>query len=168
MDSTIGEFYAAAAADGPAVGVITGESSTAGTDAAVRRIDGRAAADLPGLYTAVAQAWDFPDHFGRNKDAFDDCLLDLDPRLFTATGTPATGYLTVVENAHALLAEAADADFDWFAGSIGYYRDDYRDRRPAGDRRGFAVLLVTDPAHRSEVTARWAAAGVPVSVLEVS
>jgi len=162
-------FLHAAAGDGPAVGLALagpgGDApSTAGTAAVARRISGAAARTLDELFTAFARAWDFPAHFGGNKDAFDDAVLDLNPRLFTATGAPARGYLTVITEAEQLLNAADPDDFGWFAESIDYYRADYRDRSPA-DRRGFAVLLVSEPAAAAAVRERWTAAGVaPVAV----
>lgn len=36
--------------------------------------------DKNGFLNAIAQSLQFPQHFGRNWDAFYDCLLDLDPQ----------------------------------------------------------------------------------------
>ena len=48
------------------------------------------------LFETVAKEMQFPDYFGENWDALDECLFDLD------TWLPAPGYLTVLEDAHHL------------------------------------------------------------------
>jgi hypothetical protein len=49
---------------------------------------------------------------GRNASAFDDFLRDLDNMVNTATGRPpATAYLTVINNAHLVLADQPEAFF---------------------------------------------------------
>jgi Barstar (barnase inhibitor) len=64
--------------------------------------------------------------FGRNASAFDDFLRDLDNMVNTATGRPpAPAYLTVINNAHLVLADQPEA-FSWFAGCMPFYRDYYR------------------------------------------
>lgn len=122
-----------------------------------RLIDGSEATTLDDLYEVFARAWGFPQYFGGNKDAFDDCMRDLD----TDGGSPDDRLVTVVENAEDLLADADDDDFNWFAGSMDFYRDDYVDRDD-DEHRDFALILVTDEKHRAEVAARWREAGVPL------
>ena len=43
-------------------------------------LDLAGAADASGLHTALATALDFPDYYGRNLDALNDCLGDLADR----------------------------------------------------------------------------------------
>ena len=119
-----------------------------------REIDGSEAMTLDDLYEAFARAWNFPQYFGGNKDAFDDCMRDLD-----TDGGPDDRLVTVVENAEDLLADADDDDFNWFAGSMDFYRDDYTDRDD-DERRDFVLILVTDEKNRAAVAARWREAGV--------
>lgn len=59
----------------------------------VARIDGRAATDKAALLALVAGALRFPDYFGGNLDALEECLRDLDDFL------PAPGYLVLIERA---------------------------------------------------------------------
>lgn len=40
-------------------------------------LDGRALADKPSLLTAIGHALDFPDYYGANWDALEECLGDL-------------------------------------------------------------------------------------------
>jgi RNAse (barnase) inhibitor barstar len=47
------------------------------------------------LFTSVAEAMSFPDYFGRNWDALDECLRDMG-------WSPATGFVLLVRNAEHL------------------------------------------------------------------
>ncbi|WP_197521274.1 barstar family protein [Mycobacterium sp. E787] len=131
----------------------------------LRKIEGSRTKTRDALYDAFAEAWHFPPWFGRNMDAFDDVMRDLDNMVTTATGRPqAPGYLTLITNAHFILAEQPDL-FSWFANTMPFYRDYYRDelRPPAA----FALLLSTSAAHVNEVRERWQTAGIPVVTVTV-
>lgn len=155
---TTAAFLRNAARAGSPVGVSTAPLRTYDCAVVTRRIDGAAARTLDGLFAAFAAAWDFPAHFGGNKDAFDDAVRDLNPRLRTPVGAPADGYLTVVENAPDLLADVDDRDFRWFATSLTFYRDSYRDS--PDHPLGFTLVLRCPPAAAEKTVERWAAAGV--------
>lgn len=71
----------------------------------VARIDGRAATDKAALLALVAGALRFPDYFGGNLDALDECLRDLGDFF------PATGYLVLIEHAGEA-CPASRGDFD--------------------------------------------------------
>ncbi|GAB08466.1 hypothetical protein GOARA_012_00160 [Gordonia araii NBRC 100433] len=151
-DTSVDVFLDATAAGGPAIALraVPAKSRVPRTDlpgVLVRRIDARDARTLAGLYRCMAKAWDFPAHFGANKDAFDDVMRDL-----PETGR---GYLTEITHPAVLLEDSPD-DLAWFAGSIAFYADEY-----APDRQ-FGVLLL---ARRSEEAATgrvWSAAGADV------
>ena len=55
------------------------------------------------LFREIAKAFQFPDYFGHNWDALDECLGDLD-------WIPATGYVVIWQNASNLLSHAS-SDF---------------------------------------------------------
>jgi hypothetical protein len=59
------------------------------------RIDAGAIEDEGGLMDALAVGFSFPDYFGRNWDAVDECLRDL-------SWLPAAGYVLVVKDAERL------------------------------------------------------------------
>lgn len=61
-------------------------------------IDGEEARTAAELMDRFATAFEFPDYFGRNWNAFYDCLADLD-------WCPPTGYVVVIRNADAVLAD---------------------------------------------------------------
>lgn len=151
-------FLDAAAADGPAVAVTTAPALPALAAAVrIRTVSGTTATTLGGLFTSFARVWDFPDHFGRNKDAFDDCMRDLDTP--DADGRVPDTIVVHITQAHRLLEEDRSG-FEWFADSVCFYRDHYR-----GVGRGFAVVLSTSAPRLTEVRSRWQQAGVPVADL---
>lgn len=186
------DFLRGAAGDGPAVAVsapaeagLAPPPSAAATSirdlraalprgVEMRTVDGRRMRTMTGFYREFAHAWRFPDYFGANKDAFDDCMRDLDGDTDDAAGddaraagtddTPATaGFVTVITHAEELLADAPADDFDWFATTPGFYRDHYRDiARPAGV---FAVILAAPADDEPAVRRRWLDAGVTTAVL---
>ena len=61
-----------------------------------------------GLFGAFAEALRFPDYFGRNWDAFWECINDL-------SWLKASGYLLIVSDAEMLLAKN-DEDYKIFIG----------------------------------------------------
>lgn len=79
----------------------------------VRELRGAKMRTLAGVYDEFAAAFQFPYYFGANKDAFDECLRDLDDFV-----GPARGYLVVVRDADQLLADQP-GQLDWFAGAMG-------------------------------------------------
>lgn len=139
---------------GPGVALAVGDVDTYGTGAAVRRLSGAAMRSVDGLYDAFADAWDFPAHFGFNKDAFDDAIGDLPLDLHTPTGAVATGLLTLVAAADQLLVDATADDREWFATSPSFWRE-----RCARDGRGFGMVLMAEESTVDEVERRWHAAG---------
>ncbi|MBM7368063.1 barstar family protein [Gordonia hydrophobica] len=138
----------------PGVALGVGDVDTYRTGAAVRRVSGAAMRTVDDLYDAFAAAWDFPTHFGYNKDAFDDVIGDLPPGLRTATGAVATGVLTIITDADRLLVDATDDDREWFATSPPFWQE-----RCARDHRGFGIVLLADQASAGAVEHRWRAAG---------
>lgn len=133
--------------------VATASPSLFGTGLAARRVDGARMRSVAAVLDSLASAWGFPAHFGRNRDALDDCMRDLPTGLYTPEGTPSTGWLTIVDHASQLLADEP-SELEWFAESVEFWRDSYRDTR-------FAVLLVDDDP--AAVRARWSTVGVSVT-----
>lgn len=136
------------------VGLATTVPSLYGTGVVARRVDAAEITTVDDLLDAFALAWDFPDHFGFNRDALDDCMRDLPDDLRTPEGTASTGYLTVVGHADRLLAAEADA-LEWFAESVEFWHDHHR-----AHGRSFAVLLVSDDP--DAVRDSWSGTGVSV------
>jgi hypothetical protein len=126
----------------------------------LRTIDGAHAKTRDKLYEAFAEAWHFPAWFGRNMDAFDDFMCDLDNMVNAATGkSPPPGYVTVLRNPQLLLIDQPEV-FSWFANCMPYYRNYYRDE--ASPPAAFGVLLSAPPDQLNEVRERWLSVNVPV------
>ena len=60
---------------------------------------------LGGLYQEFTSKFQFPDYFGENLNALDECLTDLE-------WLPSAGYLLSIKNAEYLLKEEADDIFE--------------------------------------------------------
>ncbi|WP_280233930.1 barstar family protein [Nocardia cyriacigeorgica] len=78
----------------------------------VREVRGKKMRSVAGVLDEFAAAFQFPYYFGNNKDAFDDCLRDLDDWLGSAEG-----YVVVVRDGGQLLADAP-ADRAWLASAL--------------------------------------------------
>ncbi|MEV6771446.1 barstar family protein [Nocardia sp. NPDC051030] len=74
-----------------------------------RELRGRKMRTVVEVFDEFAAAFQFPYYFGENKDAFDECLRDLDEFV-----GPAQGYVAVVRNAALLLDEESE-ERAWFA-----------------------------------------------------
>ncbi|MCV7146271.1 barstar family protein [Mycobacterium riyadhense] len=131
----------------------------------MRTIAGARTKTLDALFDAFAEAWHFPPWFGRNRDAFDDCMRDFDNLINTSTGKPpAPGYLTDITDAHLLLVEQPDL-FPWFANTMPFYRDYYRDE--ASPPAAFGLLLSAPADQLHEVRERWLTVGIQIAAVSV-
>lgn len=65
---------------------------------AVIELDGSRMRDVERLFSEYAAAFNFPDYFGRNWDAFHECLVTLEAK-------PSPSYLSIVHAASELLSE---------------------------------------------------------------
>ena len=101
----LARFLDAASRKGPAVGLWVGSRPpSAPSSYEYREVTGRTMTTVNGLYETYARAWDFPDYFGHNADAFDECMRELDDSA-GPTDSPA-GDLTDIVDADRLLAHA--------------------------------------------------------------
>jgi len=64
-------------------------------------LDAVSMTNLDGMYRGFVRAFEFPDYFGFNYNALDECLNDLE-------WLPAKGYLLFIRNADHLLKEESD------------------------------------------------------------
>lgn len=99
----------------PAVGTVTVDAAEfsrvrygAPAGYRVREVRGSRMRTVPALFDEFAAALQFPYYFRPNKDAFDECLFDLDDLLGDATG-----YVVAVRDAGQLLADAPQ-ERAWF------------------------------------------------------
>ena len=102
----------------------------------VRVFDGRKCHTKAGLLGEFARVLDFPSYFGKNWDAFEECLTDLQ-------WLPAPGYLFVITDADQVLPDH-DEEYETFinileeAGKVWATEQDVRPAIP------FHVLLVVE------------------------
>ncbi|MGW4246370.1 barstar family protein [Nocardia sp. NPDC004722] len=73
-----------------------------------RELRGRKMRTVAEVFDEFAAAFQFPYYFGENKDAFDECLRDLDEFVGDAQG-----YVVVVRNA-ALMLDQQPGERGWF------------------------------------------------------
>jgi hypothetical protein len=133
------------AMDGPAIGLlVAGDEELVSlrhrlsdSGFVVREVRGRRMSTVPALLDEFAAALQFPYYFGENKDAFDECLRDLDEFL-----GPAGGYAVVVRDAPRLLS-LEPRQWPWFVDAVGDAAQYWHDQpTPAALR----VLLQTSGA----------------------
>lgn len=68
---------------------------------ALRLIQGKKCGTPSSLFDEFARALDFPDYFGHNWDALEECLADFE-------WFPAKGYILLITDAHAVLPDDED------------------------------------------------------------
>ncbi|MFC9965964.1 barstar family protein [Nocardia ignorata] len=147
MPLTLSQFLARppadapAAADAPVLGAMAVDANQlsairydAPADYRVRELRGTKMRDVTTLFDEFAAAFQFPYYFGANKDAFDECLRDLDDFVGDAPG-----YVAVVRTADDLLADEP-TERAWFEAAM-------RDCAAYWSRRDvvFRVVLQGDP-----------------------
>src|SRR5712692_4855415 len=81
-------------------------SRQCGARLSVRFVRGKKMCKRAALFNEFAAALQFPDYFGDNLDAFDECITDLE-------WLNARGYLIVILNADEVLADTTDPDSDF-------------------------------------------------------
>jgi hypothetical protein len=110
----------------------------------VARILGKRCRTKRGLFRAFAEALRFPDYFGGNWDAFEECISDL-------SWLKANGYLLIVSDAEMLLARN-DEDYKTFISIMTEAGKEWAEtaRRP----RAFHLVLATTSSLRT-ASRRW-------------
>lgn len=89
-------------------------SATRGSDLQVARVPLHEVRDKQALLAAIARALDFPDWFGGNWDALEDCLTDLSWRT-------AGGHLLVLEGAQHLAPDDAGVLIDVLSSAAEFW-----------------------------------------------
>ncbi len=88
----------------------------------VREVRGSKMSTVAAVFDEFAAAFQFPYYFGENKDAFDECMRDLDEFV-----GPARGYVVVVRDAAELLRDEP-AQRAWFVDAMGFYASEWANR----------------------------------------
>ncbi|MEU0505832.1 barstar family protein [Nocardia sp. NPDC005998] len=133
---------AVASAPAPVLGALPVDATTfsgvrydAPSGYVVRELRGRKMRTTAGVFDEFAAAFQFPYYFGANKDAFDECLRDLDDFVGSATG-----YVAVIRDSAELLVDELE-ERDWFTETMRDAADYWSTQDLA-----FRVVLQGEPA----------------------
>jgi hypothetical protein len=126
--------------DSPVFGVVTAKAAQAAAlryrlpelGYVMREVRGAKMPTVEAVFDEFAAAFQFPDYFGENKDAFDECMRDLEEFVGVAKG-----YVVVVRDAAQLLRDEP-AELAWFADAMAFYASEWSNRK---DPVVFRVVL---------------------------
>lgn len=131
----------------------------------IRAVDAERMRSTRALFREFAAGLQFPDYFGRNWDALEECLVDL-------SWLPPGPYAIVIVQATELLTDAQPEEFTVFLRLIENVAAEWATpvrRAESWDRHAVAFHLVLQelPHRCEEVRARIRAAGTAVEDLEL-
>jgi Barstar (barnase inhibitor) len=131
----------------------------------VRAVRGRKMRTVEDMFDEMAAALQFPNYFGENWPAFDECLADMDWLPMNV------GIVVLVHDAADVLADTAEVELGVLVRSIEAARSAYSEPIESGewwDRPAvpFRVVLHCLPADAGALRARWQKAGA--TLLELS
>ncbi len=140
------------AAGGPTVAAVVPGASAAGevivalenAGFAVSTVSAEHMHTVGAVFEEFSTALEFPDYFGNNKDAFDECMRELDELVGEADG-----YAVVIRHAAELLSDEPD-ELEWFVDAMTLYEEHYADAEVE-----FRVLLVVQADSIDDVLERW-------------
>lgn len=123
----------------------------------VRVTRGSKMRSVPGIFDEFAAAFQFPLYFGENKDAFDECLGDLE-------GLPRGEGVVLVITEPALVLADAPSELPWFVDALTVAANEWAQPVDLGewwDRPAtpFHVVLASAPSSFEVAHERWRAAG---------
>ncbi|MFT4049170.1 MAG: barstar family protein [Solirubrobacterales bacterium] len=130
----------------------------------VTSIDGRDARSVSPLMTKIARGLDFPDYFGANWPAMDECLTDLDWLM------PLAGVVVLFTNAIDVLADESETQLKSLANvlldAVRSFQHPIADGQ-AWDRPAipFNVVLQVSFSDVDEIELRWSQAGIDLRSL---
>ena len=152
------------AGPGPAVGILAAAPPAAAdvilalpASLVARAVRGTRMGTVRGVLDEFAAALQFPYYFGGNKDAFDECMRELDETLGVADG-----YVVLVRDAAALLSEQP-GELAWLADALAFHAEHW-----AGVGVAFRVLLHAEPGAERALARAWRAAGLEPAVIASS
>jgi hypothetical protein len=131
-----------------------------------RTARGRKMRTVDALFDEMAAAMQFPQYFGENWPAFDECLADMDWLPMSV------GIVVVVPEPDEVLADSPDIELGVFVRMVASAAKTYAQpisRGESWDRPAvpFHVVLQTNPPGSAQVRARWQAAGAAIADLVI-
>lgn len=94
---------------------------------AVRVLRGRRMQTAADVFDEFAAALQFPLYFGYNKDAFDECISDLD------WIPPGKGYVLIITEPDQVLADEPQASLGWFIDALSTAADTFAQSIDSGE-----------------------------------
>ncbi|WP_281176450.1 barstar family protein [Microbacterium trichothecenolyticum] len=130
---------------------------------AVRVVRGRKMRRITDVFDEFAAAMQFPLYFGENKDAFDECIAELDWL------RQAVGCVVVITEPDEVLSDAR-AELAWLVNSLRAAAEDWSrpvDVGEAWDRpaQPFYVVLAGNHEELEVAADRWSRAGANLELL---
>jgi RNAse (barnase) inhibitor barstar len=101
---------------------------------AFRIVNGRKCATPAGLFVEFARALEFPDYFGHNWDALEECLADLE-------WLPAKGYVVLVVDAQTVIPDD-DEEYETLLEVLSDAGEAWSKGQAGGDGRATAFHVV--------------------------
>ncbi|HET7910381.1 MAG TPA: barstar family protein [Nitrospira sp.] len=115
----------------------------------VKVVHGNKCRDSAALFAEMAEALEFPDYFGHNWDALEECLADLE-------WLPAKGYVLLFTEAERILSDDEDA-FSMFVEVLNDAAEGWAAGEPGKRAKPFHAALAVSERNSSKRT-HW---GVP-------
>jgi RNAse (barnase) inhibitor barstar len=128
----------------------------------VRLLRGSKATTESDLFDECAAALQFPDYFGENWDALDECLADLD-------WLPGTGYVLIVVASEHLLAKEPKDRFELFLKMLDRIAEEWSTPKKEGRTRSakpFHIVFQVDRADQHRFEARLHSLGISADTLK--
>lgn len=119
----------------------------------VKVVRGNKCRDSAALFAELAEAMEFPDYFGHNWDALEECLADLE-------WLPAKGYVLVFTDAERILSDDEDA-FSMFLEILNDAAEAWAAGEPGKRAKPFHAVLTVSERNRSK-RSHWGVPQVPV------
>jgi hypothetical protein len=122
---------------------------------ALRQIHGKKCGTAAGVFDEFARALDFPDYFGHNWDALEECLADLE-------WIPAKGYVLLVTEAQAVIPDDEE-DYETLLEVLNDAGEAWSKAHTADGRRApFHVLFAVSQQDKNK-RKHWGLKELPVS-----
>ncbi|WP_461109636.1 barstar family protein [Tessaracoccus terricola] len=124
-----------------------------------RLVRGRKMRTRSGLFDEFSAALQFPPYFGENRDAFDECIRDLE-------NLPSgRGYVVAITEPEEVLRDELESVFGWFANSLAHAAESWSSPIALGeawDRPSvpFHTVLVGKSRSLERAAERWAISGL--------
>ncbi|GHD83117.1 barstar (barnase inhibitor) [Salinibacterium amurskyense] len=130
----------------------------------VRTVRGRKMRASIDLFDEVAAALQFPEYFGENWDAFDECIADL------SWLPPGAGYVVVITEPDQILLEGTAEELKIWVSALKSAFEEFSQTVALGERWDrlpipFHVVLAGEDKALTLAADRWSAAGADVKEL---